>query len=136
MSKSDENQGSIIFLNDSDEVIINKIKRAVTDSDAEVRFDETKKPGVSNLMTLYHLSTKLSFAEIEKQFEGKGYGDFKLEVGKAVAEWIAPLRERYFEIMKDKKRLEDILTHGAEEAHKIARKTLDKVYKKIGFVRF
>jgi tryptophanyl-tRNA synthetase len=87
-------------------------------------------------MTLYHLATDLSFAEIEKQFEGKGYGDFKLAVGKAVADWISPLRERYNEIIKDKKRLETILTHGAEEARKVAMKTLDKVYKKVGFVRF
>jgi tryptophanyl-tRNA synthetase len=136
MSKSDENQNACIFLNESNEVIINKIKRSVTDSEAEVRFDAEKKPGVTNLMTLYHLATDLSFAEIEKQFEGKGYGDFKLAVGKAVADWISPLRERYNEIIKDKKRLETILTHGAEEARKVAMKTLDKVYKKVGFVRF
>ena len=136
MSKSDENQNSLIYLNDSNEVIINKIKRAVTDSDAEVRFDEKIKPGVSNLMTLYHLATGISFSDIEKEFAGRGYGDFKLAVGKAIAEWIAPLRERFDEIIKDKKRLETILIHGAEEAHKIARKTLDKVYKKVGFVRF
>jgi tryptophanyl-tRNA synthetase len=136
MSKSDENQNACIYLNEANEVIINKIKRAVTDSDAEVRFDTEKKPGVSNLMTFYHLATGMSFEDIEKHFAGKGYGDFKLEVGKAVADWISPLRERYNEIIKDKKRLESILTHGAEEAHKVARKTLDKVYKKIGFVRF
>lgn len=136
MSKSDENQNSIIFLNDSDEVIINKIKRSVTDSEAEVKFDTEKKPGVSNLMTLYHLATDKSFDEIEKEFAGKGYGDFKLEVGKAVAEWIKPLREKYNEIIKDKKRLEEILNFGAEEARKVASRTLDKVYKKVGFVRF
>lgn len=136
MSKSDENQNACIFLNESNEVIINKIKRAVTDSEAEIRFDADKKPGVANLMTLYHLATNMSFEDIEKYFEGKGYGDFKLEVGKAVADWISPLRERYNEIIKDKKRLENILAHGAEEAHKIAMKTLDKVYKKVGFVRF
>lgn len=136
MSKSDPNLNSSIFLSDSNDVIINKIKRAVTDSDAIVKYDETNKPGVSNLMTLYHLATGKGFEEIEKEFAGSGYGDFKLAVGKAVAEWIAPLRDRYFEILKDKKRLQDILTSGAEQARKIARKTLDKVYKKVGFVRF
>ncbi|MGB9702594.1 MAG: tryptophan--tRNA ligase [Candidatus Kapaibacteriota bacterium] len=136
MSKSDENQNACIFLNESDETIINKIKRAVTDSGNEVRFDEKLKPGVSNLMTLYHLATNLSFADIEKEFEGKGYGDFKLAVGKAVAEWVAPVREKYNTIMNDKKRLEEILKFGAEEAHKVAYRTLDKVYKKVGFIRF
>lgn len=136
MSKSDENQNACIFLNESNETIINKIKRAVTDSGNEVRFDENFKPGVSNLMTLYHLATNLTFEEIEKQFEGKGYGDFKLAVGKAVAEWITPVREKFNTIMNDKKRLEDILKFGAEEAHKVAYRTLDKVYKKVGFIRF
>lgn len=136
MSKSDENQNACIFLNESNETIINKIKRAVTDSGNEVRFDEQLKPGVSNLMTLYHLATNLSFEDIEKEFEGKGYGDFKLAVGKAVAEWVAPVREKYNTIMNDKKRLEEILKFGAEEAHKVAYRTLDKVYKKVGFIRF
>lgn len=136
MSKSDPNLNASIFLSDSNEMIINKIKRAVTDSDAVVRYDEANKPGVSNLMTLYHLATGKNFEEIEKEFAGSGYGDFKLAVGKAVADWIAPLRDKYFEILKDKKRLQDILTSGAEQARKIAKKTLDKVYKKVGFVRF
>ncbi len=136
MSKSDENQNSLIFLNDSNEVIINKIKRSVTDSEAEVKFDETNKPGISNLMTLYHLATNATFDEIEKEFSGKGYGDFKLAVGHAVAEWLSPVREKYNTIIKDKKRLQSILIYGAEEAHKVAFRTLDKVYKKVGFIRF
>lgn len=136
MSKSDLNLNASIFLNDSNEVIINKIKRAVTDSEALIKFDEANKPGVSNLMTLYHLATGKSFADIENEFQGKGYGDFKLTVGQAVANWIAPLRDKYYEILKDKNRLKDILVNGAEQAQKVARKTLDKVYKKVGFVRF
>ncbi len=136
MSKSDPNLNASIFLSDSNEVIINKIKRAVTDSEALIKFDEANKPGVSNLMTLYHLATGKSFADIENEFQGKGYGDFKLSVGQAVANWIAPLRDKYYEILKDKKRLQDVLTQGAEQARKVARKTLDKVYKKVGFVRF
>lgn len=136
MSKSDPNLNASIFLSDSNEVIINKIKRAVTDSEALIKFDEANKPGVSNLMTLYHLATGKSFADIENEFQDKGYGDFKLTVGQAVANWIAPLRDKYYEILKDKKRLQDVLTQGAEQARKVARKTLDKVYKKVGFVRF
>lgn len=136
MSKSDPNTNASIFLNDTDEIIINKIKRAVTDSETIIKFDEVLKPGISNLMTLYHLATNKSFQEIENEFANKGYGDFKLEVGKAVASWIAPLREKYNQILKDKKRLQDILVFGAEQARKVARKTLDKVYKKVGFVRF
>lgn len=136
MSKSDPNLNSSIFLSDSNEVIINKIKRSVTDSEATIKYDEANKPGISNLMTLYHLATGKSFEQIEQEFDGKGYGDFKLAVGHAVANWVAPLRDKYFEILKDKKRLKDILTKGAEQARKVARKTLDKVYKKVGFVRF
>lgn len=135
MSKSDPNTNASIFLSDSDEVIINKIKRAVTDSDTTIRYDEENKPGISNLMTLYHLATGISFEQIEDDFKGRGYGDFKIAVGNAIAQWIAPLRERYFEILKDKKRLQDILVNGAEQAQKVARKTLEKVYKKVGFVR-
>lgn len=136
MSKSDENINSCIFLNDTNEVIINKIKRSVTDSDSEVKFDEKNKSGISNLMTLYHLATGASFEEIETLFAGKGYGDFKLSVGKAVAEWISPVRENFNQIMKDKNRLKEILEFGANQAQKIAYKTLDKVYKKVGFIRF
>ncbi len=136
MSKSDENVNSCIFLNDTNEAIINKIKRSVTDSDAEVRFDEKSKAGISNLMTLYHLATGVSFEDIEKLFAGKGYGDFKLAVGKVVADWISPVREKFNEIMKDKNRLKEVLEFGANQAQKIAYKTLDKVYKKVGFVRF
>jgi len=136
MSKSDPNINASIFLSDSEEVIVNKIKRAVTDSESIIKYDEENKPGISNLMTLYHLATGISFEQIEKEFAGKGYGEFKLTVGIAVAQWIAPLRERYFEILKDKKRLQSILISGAEQAQKIARKTLDKVYKKVGFVKF
>jgi tryptophanyl-tRNA synthetase len=136
MSKSDENVNSCIFLNDTNEVIINKIKRSVTDSDAEVRFDEENKSGISNLMTLYHLATGVSFEDIEKLFVGKGYGDFKLAVGNVVADWILPVREKFNEIMKDKNRLKEVLEYGAIQAQKVAYKTLDKVYKKVGFVRF
>jgi tryptophanyl-tRNA synthetase len=135
MSKSDENQNSCIFITDEDNVIKKKIMRAVTDSEALVKFDE-KKPGVSNLMSLYHIVTEKTYDEIEKEFEGKGYGDFKKAVADAVAGYIAPIREKYNEVRNDKKFLEGVLTNGAQNAGRTAFKTLRKVYKKVGFVQF
>lgn len=134
MSKSDENEKATIFLTDSDDEIRNKIKRAVTDSDALVKFDE-KKEGIANLMTLYNVATGRSFDAIEKEFEGIGYGEFKAAVGDAVAAYIHPIRRRYEEIRNDKDRLNEILIAGAENARRRAFKTLRKVYKKVGFVQ-
>ena len=110
-----------------------KIKRAVTDSGSEIKYDDSK-PGITNLMTLYNVSTCKTFDEIETEFKGKGYGDFKPVVADAVAEYLRPIREKYFEIRNNNKLLSEILAHGAEEARKQAFKTLRKVYKKIGFV--
>jgi len=135
MSKSDENQNATIFVTDDDQTVRNKIKRAVTDSDALVKYD-SNKPGVSNLMTLLHITSGKSYSEIELDFEGKGYGDFKPIVAESVANFLKPIRERYVEIRKDKSYLETVLKQGAEQAHFAARKTLQKVYKKIGFVQF
>ncbi len=135
MSKSDENQNACIFLTDEDSVIKKKIMRAVTDSEAVVKYSKDK-PGVANLMSLYHIVTEKSFDEIEKEFEGKGYGDFKKAVADAVAGYIAPIRERYNEVRNDKKFLESVLTNGAQNAGRTAFKTLRKVYKKVGFVQF
>lgn len=136
MSKSDPIQGSIIFLTDTDDQIIGKIKRAVTDSGSEVKFDEEKKPGVANLMTLYHIATGKTMSEIENEFAGKGYGDFKSTVGDAVAEFINPIRNRYNELIADKDELAKILIKGGEKARHTALRTLRKVYKKVGFVQF
>ncbi len=136
MSKSDENQNATIFLNDKPEVVKNKIKRAVTDSDATVKFDVENKPGVSNLMQLYSIATGMSFPDIEKMFDGKGYGDFKAEVAEKVAEFIRPISEKFAEISSDKNKLKEILSVGAEKASYVANKTLRKVYKKVGFVNF
>lgn len=135
MSKSDENQNSVIFITDSDAEIRNKIKRAVTDSDSKVVYSENKR-GVSNLMTLYHIATGKSFKEIESEFDGKGYGDFKETVGEAVARYIKPIRTKYEEYIDNKSLLADILTKGADNARKHAFKTLRKVYKKVGFITF
>lgn len=135
MSKSDENERAVIFLNDPYEVVVSKIKKAVTDSGSEIKYDETK-PGISNLITLYSISSGKSFDEIENEFKGKGYGDFKPVVAESVADYIKPIREKYNEVRNNQKLLEEILTQGSETARKQAQRTLRKVYKKIGFVSF
>jgi tryptophanyl-tRNA synthetase len=134
MSKSDENQNAFISLLDAPETIIRKFKRAVTDSDAVVRYDEKTKPGISNLMSIYSSVTGKSLEQIQQEFEGKGYGDFKMTVGEAVAETLKPIQERYQELMTSKDYLRDVLKKGTEDANRIAARTLGKVYKKIGLV--
>ncbi len=134
MSKSDP-QGCV-FLMDSPEDIARKFKRAVTDSDSEncVRYAPEEKPGVANLMSIYAAVTGRSFEEIERDFEGKGYGVFKPAVGEAVIETLRPIREEAQKIMKDKSYLSDLCRDGAERASHIAEKTLRRVYKKVGLV--
>ena len=133
MSKSDENVNAWVAILDSKDDIIRKFKRAVTDSDACVRFSDDK-PGISNLITIYSAVTGKSVAEIEREFEGKGYGDFKLAVGETVADTLAPIKQKYDEIIKDKKALEVLYKQGAEKAIKVANKTYFKAMKKVGFV--
>ncbi len=133
MSKSDSNPNSWVAILDSKDDIIRKFKRAVTDSEACVRFSE-QQPGISNLITIYSAVTNKTIAEVEKEFEGKGYGDFKLAVGEAVADTLAPIKTNYDEIIKDKKTLEELYRQGAEKAEKVARKTYFKAMKKVGFV--
>ena len=135
MSKSEDNEKAAIFLTDSDAEIRNKIKRAVTDSGSEIIYSNDK-PGIQNLMTLYNLATGKTFPEIEKEFYGKGYGDFKISVGYAVANYLKPIREEYEDIKNNRQLLQEILKNGAEKASNVAFKTLRKVYKKVGFVQF
>ncbi len=133
MSKSDENQSGVLFLVDEDNQIANKIKRAVTDSGAEIVFREDK-PGISNLITLYHIATGKQIEEIENEFAGKGYGEFKKAVADAVVEFLRPFKVRYREIRANEEYLKLIIREGAEQARRVANKTLAKVYRKIGFV--
>jgi len=125
-----------VFLMDDPDTIARKFKRAVTDSDTErcVRFDRENKPGVSNLMNIYSTVTGKSFEEIEKEFEGKGYGVFKPAVGECVIDTLRPIREEASRIIKDKAYLESVYKNGAERASRVADRTLAKVYKKVGFV--
>ena len=134
MSKSDP-QGCV-FLMDKPEELARKFKRAVTDSDTErcVRFDPENKPGVANLMQIYSSVTGRSFDEIEAEFDGKGYGVFKPAVGEAVIETLRPIREEAERMIADKAYLQQVYTDGAQKASFVARKTLRKVYKKIGLV--
>ena len=134
MSKSDPN--GCVFLMEKPEDIARKFKRAVTDSDTEncVHFDMQNKPGVSNLMNIYSAVTGESFEEIEREFAGKGYGAFKPAVGDAVIETLRPIREEATRLLEDKQYLCSVYTEGAQRASVIARKTLRKVYKKIGLV--
>ena len=134
MSKSDP-QGCV-FLMDKPEDIARKFKRAVTDSDTEncVRYAPDEKPGVANLMNIYSSVTGKSFDEIEREFDGKGYGVFKPTVGDAVIEALRPIREEAERIIADKAYLQGVYTDGAQRASFTARKTLRKVYKKVGLV--
>ncbi|MBE6936068.1 MAG: tryptophan--tRNA ligase [Ruminococcaceae bacterium] len=135
MSKSEDEDAGRVIVMDKPEDIMRRFKRAVTDSETEVRFDPEKKAGISNLMSIYSAATGRTYAEIEAEFAGHGYGDFKTKVGEAVVELLRPIREETERLLKDKAYLESVYTDGARRAQYIARKTLDKVYRKVGFVR-
>jgi len=133
MSKSDNNERNIIFLSDTDEQIKDKIKRSVTDSGQEIKCSDDKQ-GITNLITLYSVATNIPIKEVENNFAGKTYGDFKLAVADAVIEYVKPVRAKFLEVRSNKKYLQTVISQGAEKASKVAFKTLRKVYKKVGFV--
>ena len=133
MSKSDSDGNGTVDLLDPRDVVIRKFKKAVTDSEAIVRYADGKD-GINNLMNIYSAITGKTFAEIEREFDGKGYGDFKLAVGETVADLLAPIQERFNTIRSDKAEMERIYRDGAEKARYIANKTLRKVYKKVGLI--
>lgn len=133
MSKSDTNPNACVLMLDPKDVIIRKFKRAVTDSDTVVQYAEGKD-GINNLMTIYSCFTGKTFEEIEKEFEGKGYGDFKIAVGEVCADGLAPMQAEFKRLMADKAYLENLMRDSADQASYIARKTLSKVYRKIGFL--
>lgn len=132
MSKSDENPNAFITMTDDRDTIIRKCKRAVTDSGNEVRCSEDK-PGVSNLIAIYNAFTGNTNEQTEREFEGKGYGDFKLAVGEAVADALAPIQSEQARLLKDKAYLDSVMKEGAGNAFRAARRTLSKVYRKVGF---
>jgi tryptophanyl-tRNA synthetase len=133
MSKSDDNPGSYVAVLDEPDVIIKKFRRAVTDSEARVRFSPDK-PGVSNLMTIYAALTERDMAAIEAEFEGKGYGDFKQAVAEAVVETLRPVRRRFLDLMENPDYLLECCHKGAEKAAKKAEPTLKLVTERIGLI--
>lgn len=134
MSKSDSNTKSYILMVDEPASIMKKFRSAVTDSEACVRYAEGKD-GINNLIEIYSACTGKSYEEIEDEFRGKGYGDFKNAVGEAVVAELEPIQVKYKELLKDKKYLDELAQKGAESASKLAKRTIDKVYKKVGLVR-
>jgi len=132
MSKSDENPNASVYLMDDRDTIIRKFKRAVTDSDNRIITSEDK-PGISNLIEIYSACTGKTHEEVEKEFEGSGYGDFKLAVGETVADTLAPLQSRFAELSGNKDYINRIIKDNAEKAGYYAAKTLRKVQKKVGF---
>lgn len=136
MSKSDANEKSFVLMTDSADVIMKKFKSAVTDSDGVVRYDVENKPGISNLMGIYSVMTGKGFEEIEKEFDGQGYGTFKAAVAESVIGTLKPVQDEYNRILADKPYLEGVLKDGAEKARYQANKLLNKVYRKVGFAQF
>lgn len=132
MSKSDENVNASIYLMDDSDSILRKFKRAVTDSDNEVRYAD-EKPGIKNLIDIYGAATGKSVLDTEKEFTGTGYGEFKSAVGEAVVGMLKPIQERFAELSKDKEYIDSIIKKNAEKADYYANKTLRKVQKKVGF---
>ena len=132
MSKSDENTNASIYLMDDPDTIMRKCKRAVTDSGSEVLYREDK-PGVSNLIDIYRCCLNKSVEEVEKEFDGKGYGEFKTAVGEAVVSVLKPLQDEFNRLSKDKAYIDAAIKENAEKAGYFANKTLRKVQKKIGF---
>ncbi len=132
MSKSDENPNASVYLTDGKDDVLRKFRRAVTDSDNEIRVSD-EKPGVSNLINIYCAFRGCTTEEAEREFAGKGYGDLKLAVGETVADVISPIQQEQKKILADKTYLAEVLKAGAEKAYKAARRTLSKVYRKVGF---
>lgn len=132
MSKSDENPNASVYLMDDPDTIMRKFKRAVTDSLATIRYTE-EQPGIRNLIDIYSACTGKTPAEVEKEFDGKGYGDFKSAVGEAVVSVLKPVQERFYELEKEKTFIDSIIKENAEKANYFATKTLRKVQKKVGF---
>ena len=134
MSKSDENPNASVYMADDRDTIIRKFKRAVTDSDNRIVASEDK-PGVTNLLNIYASFKGCTVAEAEREFDGKGYGDFKLAVGETVADALAPIQAEQKRLLADKAYLGEVLARGAQNAAYAARKTLSKVQRKIGLYR-
>lgn len=134
MSKSTSSPSGIVDLLDDPAVSAKKIRSAVTDAEREIRFDEERKPGVSNLLTIYAALTGHRIADIEAEYSGRGYGDFKKALAEVVADFVTPFRERTLGYLDDPESLDEVLAAGAEKARRVAAPTLAAVYERIGFL--
>lgn len=132
MSKSDEDENGYILILDKPEVIRRKVKRAVTDSIGQVKYND-EQLGIKNLINIYSVFSGDTIEEIEARYEGEGYGKFKGDLAEVIVEGLTPIQEKYNELMEDKDYLEKVYKEGAEKANYMARKTLSKVYRKVGF---
>jgi tryptophanyl-tRNA synthetase len=135
MSKSAGSVAGVLEIMDSPEANTKKIKSAATDAGREVKFDEKEKPGISNLLTIHSSLSGTSIADLENEFEGKGYGDFKGAVAEVVVEYFRPIRTKALELLEDEKHLIDLLHEGAGKARKVASETLGETYKNLGLVK-
>lgn len=135
MSKSENGDTGTIFIEDSAEEITKKIKRAVTDSENVIKYDVENKPGVSNLLSIYACLKNISIADAESHFDGKNYGVLKSEVTETVIQTLSPIQEKYFNYLKDKSFLDEVLQKGKQKAESKAKEVLNRVYEKLGLVR-
>jgi tryptophanyl-tRNA synthetase len=134
MSKSDEDSNNYVTLLDSPDLIRNKLKRAVTDSGKEVRYDLEQKPGIANLLTIFSIITQQTIPQLEQTYQGKGYGAFKNDVAEALVAFLLPIQERYATIRQEPEYLQKILQQGAAKARHLAEKKMQQVYDVIGFI--
>jgi tryptophanyl-tRNA synthetase len=135
MSKSAASMAGVIDLLDDPKVTAKKIRSAVTDNEREIRYDPERKPGVSSLLSIHSALSGRSIAELEKDYAGKGYGDFKGDLADVVAGALAPFRDRTLELLEDTDKLDGILAEGAEKARTVAEPLLERVYDAVGFLR-
>lgn len=133
MAKSGDNDNDVIYIEDDEQTIMRKFKRAVTDSLNRIKCCE-EQPGVSNLLTIYSCMENIPIEDAEKHFEGKGYGDLKIETANSVIKVLTPIRKKLEDLKQNKKYLEEVMKKGAEKASMLAKRKLEKVYKKIGLV--
>jgi len=134
MSKSDRVDTGIILLEDSPEDIRKKVKRAVTDSENTIRYDVENKPGVSNLLTIFATLNNITIESAEEQFRGANYGTLKTEVAETIIRVLEPVQKKYFKLLEDKTKLDEILKKGKEKAEKIANKKMCEIYNKLGIM--
>ena len=134
MSKSAGSAAGVIEIMDTPEANLKKIKSAMTDAGREVKYDVAQKPGISNLLTIHSALSGRIIAELENEFDGKGYGDFKAAVADVVVEYLRPIRARAMELLEDEKHLLQILHQGSEKARAVAQETIATTYKNLGVV--